>query len=208
MSAKPAKIVGIISLIAGLVMLIAGAITWGIVSSQLKDERITVPGDAKPVLGMPVAGKKVNGPITAFGQAEIIKEHALRSSENKTYAELGAEQTRVRNKAKELGVEDLNSTDPAVVGKIEGDPELKALKEELDKWTAARTSNMNGAFLRTSLFSSVITYGVAALVMGLGLMNLLYGWAFLNLAKRAPVAARDNVVVDRDRDGVRDRDEA
>lgn len=197
MSAKPAKIVGIISLIAGLLMIVLGAVTWGVVTSQLKDERITVPADAQPVLGMAVAGKKVNGPITAFGQAEIIKHHALAGSDNKTYAEIGAEQGKIRAAAKEKGVEDLMSSDPAVAAQIEADPELKQLKTDLTKWTAARTSNMNGAFLRTSLFSSVITYGVSALAIGLGLMSLLWGWALLSLAKPvARVAAADRDVVD------------
>ena len=192
MSSKPAKIIGIISIVAGLLMMVAGVVTWNIVTSQLKDERITVPADAAKVMGMTVAGKKVEGPFTAFGQAEIIKHHALASSEGKTYAELGAEQGKVRAAAKEKGIDDLNSTDPAVQSKIEGDPELKALKGELAKYTVARNTNMNGAFLRSSLFSSVITYGVAALVVGLGLMFALLGYALVSLkAARATDVSND-----------------
>ena len=185
---KPTKIVGVISFVAGLVMIVAGAVTWGVVTSQLKDERITVAADAAPVAGIKVAGKQVNGPITAFGQAEIIKHHAIAGADGKTYAELGALQSKVKASAKELGVEDLNSTDADVVAKIEADPQLKELKGELAKYTAQRTTQMNGAFLRTSLFSSVITYGVAAFVMGMGLMNLLYGWGFFSLSRKERVA--------------------
>lgn len=198
------KIIGIITLIAGIVMMIAGAITWGVVTSQLKDERITVAPDAKPVLGIAVAGKQVAGPLTAYGEAEIIKEHAAHSGEGKTYAEIGAEQNKVKAAAKEKGVEDLNSTDPAVVSKIEGDPTLKQLKADLDKWTKARNTVMNGAFLRTSLFASVITYGLSALVMGLGLLHTLAGLAFLAKDK-VGVAGRDRVAVDTDGDGRADR---
>ncbi|CAI9408261.1 MULTISPECIES: hypothetical protein [Aestuariimicrobium] len=185
---KPTKIVGIISFVAGLVMIVAGAVTWGVVTSQLKDERITVAADAAPVMGIKVAGKNVAGPITAFGQAEIIKHHATTGSDGKTYAELGALQNGVKTKAKDLGVEDLTSTDPAVVSKIEADPTLTELKGELAKYTAQRTTQMNGAFLRTSLFSSVITYGVSAFVIGMGLMNLLYGWAFVSVSRKHTVA--------------------
>ncbi|MGJ6978941.1 hypothetical protein ACSDQ9_00200 [Aestuariimicrobium soli] len=181
---KPTKIVGIISFVAGLVMIVAGAVTWGVVTSQLKDERITVAADAAPVMGIKVAGKNVAGPITAFGQAEIIKHHATAGSDGKTYAELGALQTQAKNKAKELGVDDLTSTDADVVAKIEASPELTQLKADLAKYTGQRTTQMNGAFLRTSLFSSVITYGVAAFVVGMGLMNLVYGWGFFSVANR------------------------
>ena len=187
MNSKPAKIIGILSIVAGLVMIVAGLVTWNIVTSQLKDERITVPSDAAPVMGIKVAGKPVEGPITAFGQAEIIKHHALTASEGKTYAELGAEQNKVKAAAKAKGIDDLTSQDPAVQEKIAADPELKQLKQDLAKYTAARNTNMNGAFLRSSLFSSVITYGVAALVVGLGLMFALIGWALVSL-KTAPVA--------------------
>ena len=120
MSSKPAKIIGIGSVVAGLVMIVAGAVTWGIVTSQLKDERITVPADADPVMGIKVAGKKVEGPLTAFGQAEIIKKHANAGSEGKTYAELGGVQNEVKAKAKAKGVEDLNTTDPGRDGQDRG----------------------------------------------------------------------------------------
>ena len=40
---------------------------------------------------------------------------------------------------------------------------------------------MNGSFLRASLFSSVIAYGVAALVVGLGLIIGFIGWALTSL---------------------------
>ena len=34
------------SIIAGVVMIVAGALTWGMVTSQLQAEKITVPGDS------------------------------------------------------------------------------------------------------------------------------------------------------------------
>ena len=86
MNAKPVKLIGLLSLLAGLIMLIAGVTTWALVTSQLKSENITVPADAASN-----AGKQVGGPFTAWSQAEIIKEHALHGADNKTYAELGAE---------------------------------------------------------------------------------------------------------------------
>ena len=60
---------------------------------------------------------------------------------------------------------------------------------ELDREDPARASVMNASFLRTSLFSSVIAFGVAAFAMGLGLLQILIGWALLKLAPRDVVVA-------------------
>ena len=72
-NAKGVKIVGIVAMVMGLLMIIAGGVTWGLVSSQLKAEKITVSADA-PHFG----GKIVNGPLDAYYQADIIKHHVAR----------------------------------------------------------------------------------------------------------------------------------
>ena len=166
---KATKIVGILSIIAGLIMIIAGAITWGVVTSQLKAENITVPGDSE-FMGGAYAGKQVGGPLSAYAQADIINVHALDGSGGETYATLGT----LAREAREAG------------------DEAKA-----EEYTAQRTSMMNASFLRSSLFSSVIAYGVAALVMGLGLLFGLIGWALTTINNRRDYDA-DRVVV---RDG-------
>lgn len=155
---KTAKIVGVISLIAGIIMAVAGAVTYVAVSQQLAAENITVPDDAAFL-----AGDKVDGPFSAFSQADIINKHALGASEGKTYAELGA-----------------------LAGEAEaaGDEELAA------KYSEARGTVMTASFLRASLFTSVLAFGVAALVIGLGVMFGLIGWALLSIR---PVVGRSNV---------------
>ena len=107
-------------------------------------------------------GDAVDGPFSAFAEAQIINDAREHAAEGKTYAQLGAEV-----KAAEAA----------------GDT---ALAEELQ---GQRTTVMNASFLRASLFTSVIAYGVAALVMGLGVILALVGWAFTSVAKPAPVAA-------------------
>ena len=163
---KATKTVGIISIVAGIVLLIAGALTYGMVSSQLAAEKITVPADAT-FMGGAFAGKPVSGPLSAYAQADIINHHAMAASEGKTYSELGA---------------------LATAAKEAGDTELA------DQYTATRTTVMNASFLRASLFTSVVAFGVAALVMGLGILFGLIGWALTRVG--APVAA----VVERDMD--------
>jgi hypothetical protein len=115
-------------MILGAVFIVAGITTWGMVSSKLAAERITVSGDAPAFAGATVAD-----PFTAFVQADIINKHALAATEGKTYA-------------------------------------------ELDKEDPLRAVAMNGSFLRASLFTSVIAFGVALFAMGVGALSILLGW--------------------------------
>lgn len=71
------------AIVVGIVMAIAGVVTWIVVSSTLADQRITVSDDASCA-----AGDDVNGPISAYCQADIISHHALEATGGKTYAEL------------------------------------------------------------------------------------------------------------------------
>ena len=156
-SAGALKLVGIISIIFGIVAVVGGVVTWATVTSQLAAENITVPADS-PL----VPGAKVQDPISAYAQAEIINHHALTASGGKTYAELGALITEARN-----------AGDTA----------------KADELQAQRNTMMNASFLRASLFTSVLAYGVSLLVMGLGVMFLLLGWAFGSLARPRSVDA-------------------
>ncbi|WP_434080431.1 hypothetical protein [Sanguibacter sp. Z1732] len=58
-SFKATKVLGVILLAFGIAFIAAGATTWGMVSSQLNDENITIPGDARWF-----AGEEVRGPLT------------------------------------------------------------------------------------------------------------------------------------------------
>jgi len=148
--ANGVRVVGLLTMIAGIVLILAGGVTWGAITSQLSAERITVPQDAAFA-----AGSKVNNPISAFAQADIINKHALAASEGLTYAELGAKATELEKAG--------------------------ASQEEIDAVKATRTTVMNGSFLRASLFTSVVAYGIAALVIGLGIIFILQGWALRRL---------------------------
>ena len=50
----------------------------------------------------------------------------------------------------------------------------------------ARATVMDASFLRASLFTSVVAFGVAALVVGLGVMFILLGLALLGILSRLP----------------------
>ncbi|WP_313406343.1 aromatic ring-opening dioxygenase LigA [Aeromicrobium sp.] len=133
-SPKGVRTVGLLSIIAGIVLVVAGAATWYVVTDQLTAQNITVSDDADMF-----AGKKVNGPLDAYAQAQVIDKHALEATGGKTYAEL------------------------------EQDDPLREVA-------------MNASFLRASLFTSVVAYGVALFAMGMGLLWIMLGWSLRRLA--------------------------
>ena len=91
-TSKVAKWVGILTMLAGALLIVVGGITWGVITSQLKQERITISADAKWF-----PGRQVTGPLTAYSQAQVIQAHAMKSSDGLSYAELGAKATEARN---------------------------------------------------------------------------------------------------------------
>lgn len=137
------RVLAILVMAAGVVMIVAGVGTWIAVQTQLADEQITVSDDADRF-----AGDAVDGPLTAFSQANTIEKHALEASGGKTYA-------------------------------------------ELDQDDPTRDTVMTASFLRASLFTSVVSFGVAAMAVGLGIVLVLIGWALLSVAKAVRAIAVD-----------------
>lgn len=56
---------------------------------------------------------------------------------------------------------------------------------ELDREDPVRATVMNGSFLRASLFTSVVAFGVAALTTATGLVLALLGWGLRSVARPA-----------------------
>jgi len=129
--------IGVLAIAGGVAMVIVGGAVWGMVSSQLAAEKITVSEDSSFL-----AGANVTGPFSAFAQATIINHHALEASGGKTYA-------------------------------------------ELDQDDPTRQLVMNASFLRASLFTSVVSFGVAAFAIGAGVLIGLVGWALTAVAPRS-----------------------
>lgn len=129
------KTLATIIAVIGALMVLAGAGTWFTVQSQLADAKIVVAEDADML-----AGDKVNGPFSAYAQAQIIEHHAMEGTDGKTYA-------------------------------------------ELDREDPLRETAMQASFLRASLFTSVVAFGVAAMAVGLGITLILIALALMRLAK-------------------------
>ena len=123
------KVLSWVVIAAGVVLIVAGGVTWFVVRDQLADEKITVSEDADHF-----AGDDVNGPLTAYSEAETINKHALKASGGKTYA-------------------------------------------ELDQDDPTRDTVMTASFLRASLFTSVVAFGVAAMAAVVGAVFIVIGLA-------------------------------
>jgi len=77
------KIASITAIVVGILMALAGVITFVVVSTTLSDQNITVSEDASCA-----AGDGVNGPLSAYCQAKVIDKHTKAITGGKTYAEL------------------------------------------------------------------------------------------------------------------------
>ena len=161
-----ARVLALITLIFGVVFVIAGGVTWGAVSSNLADEKITVSPDASAF-----GGQTVNSPWTAFSQAMIIRHHSLTASGDKTYAEVSTELMAKQADLKAAG----KSADEI------------AKDADVVKLTGIRTTVMTGSFLRASLFTSVIAFGVALFAVGVGVVFALIGWTLMKVTRPAAV---------------------
>ncbi|HXV72660.1 MAG TPA: aromatic ring-opening dioxygenase LigA [Acidimicrobiia bacterium] len=117
----------ITSVVLGIVLIAGGIATWVVVSSTLGDQNITVSEDASCL-----AGDEVNGPLSAYCEAQIIEVHALEATDGLTYAELPRE-------------------------------------------SELRPVAMNASFLRASLFTSVVAFGVAGMAILMGIVFVLIG---------------------------------
>ena len=169
---RSVKLIGMLTIIAGVLMIVAGGATWFMVTTQLKAEHITVAAVTDKNPGR-LAGKPVAGPFTAYAQADAINHHALEGANNRTYAQLGDDAKALKAKLAASGLSKEEVTK---------NPDVLAL-------AATRDSTMNGSFLRASLFTSVVAFGVAALVMGLGLLFALLGLALTKVSRSVVVTS-------------------
>ena len=82
-SVRGVRGIGMLVLIAGVIMAVAGVVTYVLVSTTLSDQNISVSDDAAAF-----AGNHVDQPWEAYAQADVIDKHASEIAGGKTYAEL------------------------------------------------------------------------------------------------------------------------
>lgn len=86
---KRLRVTGLAVIIIGAVFVVAGVVTYAVVSRELADQRITVSSDAAAF-----AGQQVTQPWHAYSEAMTIQKHAREIAEGKTYAELAQNDPR------------------------------------------------------------------------------------------------------------------
>jgi hypothetical protein len=124
------------------------------VREELLAQNITTPEDAS------IPNARVDDPSTARSMADIIDVHALDSTGGLTYSELG------RFAAANGDIAGTSNEDEAVID-ADGNPVPNPL----------RNTAFQASALRTSLYTSVMAFNVADLVVGLGAMMLVLGLA-------------------------------
>ena len=139
-STQSIRVLSILVISAGAIFIVAGVVTWFVVQDQLADENIVVSDDAERF-----GGWEVDGPFTAYAEADAIEGHALEASDGKTYA-------------------------------------------QLDREDPTRETVMTASFLRSSLFTSVVAFGVAFMAASLGVVLIGIGVALLLAARRLNTA--------------------
>lgn len=131
---KGLRVLSLLVIIAGVILIAAGVVTWFTVADQLGNEHIVVSDDAAHF-----GGDKVQDPLTAYAQANTIRDHALEASDGKTYAQLAQD-------------------DPV------------------------RQTVMTASFLRASLYTSVVSFGVAAFAVVMGVLMVIVGYVLRRLS--------------------------
>jgi hypothetical protein len=114
---------------AGVLQILAGLGAWLTVRSQLADEKIVVPATAPRF-----ANRVVRGPLTAFEEADVIRQLTLNATGGRAYGELP-----------------------------EDDPMAEFARD--------------AALIRSSLFTSVLAFGVAGMQVALGAVFVVIGAA-------------------------------
>ena len=80
------KTASLVAIVVGIVMAVAGIATWVVVSNTLSEQKIVVSDDANCL-----AGDEVDGPFSAYCQADVIDKHTKAITGGLTYSELDKE---------------------------------------------------------------------------------------------------------------------
>jgi hypothetical protein len=140
-----------LAIIAGIV-LVGGGI-WGLTYTykNVVRENITTPDDAS------IPGVPVRGPFTLKAQADIIREHTLKMTDGKTFAEMPRQIPKLDVEGKPILGED-------------GKPTMIA-NTARDIWITATT-------LITALNLGIFAYAFAGLTLFFGLFSIWTGIIF------------------------------
>ncbi len=154
-----------LAVLAGLILIAGGA--WGICFTykNISAENIITPSDAR------IPGVVVRGPLTLKAQADIIREHTLRMTGGKTFAEM-----------------------PRVIPKIdeEGQPVLDDEGNPVMTPNTSRDIWITATALITALHLGILTYVFSGLALLLGLISIWTGVVFCFLSRKYQIGNLPN----------------
>ena len=147
----------VFSICVGVVLVLGGA--WGVMFTyqNVASEKIVTPEDAS------IPNTAVRDPLTLKAQADIIREHTLKTTKDKTYAEMPQQ------------VAKLDASGSAVLG-TDGKPVMIP--------NAARNIWVTATTLTTALNLGIIAYLVSGLTILFGLSSIWMGVVFGALSKK------------------------
>ena len=147
-------VIGVAFAIGGVFTVVRGLDARNQVQTELAAAKITTPEDAS------IPNAAVTDKATAESMANIIDHHAMEATGGLTYSEMGRFATPDADPA--------GTNDSAAAAK---DAAGKPLPNN------ARNTAFQASMLRTSLFSSIMAFEIATLVVGLGIMLAAIGIA-------------------------------
>ena len=155
---KLLKISSVLAIVAGVLLVVGGI--WGVAFTykNIAQEKIVTPADAN------IPEKPVRGPFTLKAQADIIREHTLKSTGGKTFAEMPRQ------------IPKLDENGQQILG-TDGNPVMTA-NTARDIWITATT-------LTTALNLGIMTYVFSGLILLFGCISIWTGIVFYALSRRA-----------------------
>ena len=203
------RIVILIVGICGAAMMILGVSIYSVTSAELSNQEITVASyNHSSTPNGPHAGEKVRGPFTALAQIGAISHHMDQSARTATGGQsdpttgevTGGDSGVTYGTAPSFSLDaqgnctaDLTWTTPDGTGTLTC--AKGAAPEVTGGLNAAALAGLRGtlttgSFLISSLYVSVLAFGVSALIGGLGLIFILLSIVGLRMTK-APASAKE-----------------
>ena len=157
---KLLKLSAFLAIFTGVVLVSGGIWAICFTYTNVSRENIVTPADAS------IPNKPLRGPMSLKAQADVIREHTLKSTGGKTYAEMPRQ------------IEKLDENGAPVVG---ADGKIVMIPNTArDIWITATT-------LMTALNLGIITYAFSGFVILFGLISIWTGLVFWVLNKKYSV---------------------
>jgi hypothetical protein len=177
---KFGRVAALLTIIAGALMVVVGIGAYVVTSNQLSSQNIKVAAVTADNPGS-MAGEKVAGPFTALAEVNAIAHHIDAITGGKTYGELG-----------NVATSDGQTYNKDVTAEASTDGQAHSQGDKLSDEDATTYRNRNMAqqssFLRASLFTSVLAFGVSAFIAGTGVVFVLVGVTQNHLVRKGDAA--------------------